>query len=60
MIMKKKFDPAIVFSFSKKEVEGFATAMNKMDLTSIEEKNKIEDVFNNAISSLAEEDQRLP
>jgi ATP-dependent RNA helicase DOB1 len=33
MIVDKKFDPVIVFSFSKKEVEGYAIAMSKMDLT---------------------------
>lgn len=38
MIMQKGYDPVIIFSFSKKEVEGYAMAMNKMDLTTIEEK----------------------
>lgn len=60
MIMEKKYDPVIIFSFSKKEVEGYAMAMNKMDLTSMEEKEKIEDVFKRAMSQLSEEDQKLP
>lgn len=36
--MEKRFDPVIIFSFSKKEVEGYATAMNKLDLTNVDEK----------------------
>lgn len=56
MIMEKGYDPVIIFSFSKKEVEGYAMAMNKMDLTTVDEKEKIEDVFTRAMSQLAEED----
>lgn len=56
MIMDKKFDPVIIFSFSKKEVEGYALSMNKMDLTTPEEKENIQDVFTRAIQSLSEED----
>lgn len=48
--MEKGYDPVIIFSFSKKEVEGYAMAMNKMDLTTPEEKEKISDVFKRAIS----------
>ena len=56
LITEKNFDPAIVFSFSKKEVEGYAMAMSKMDLTTSEEKDKIEEVFTKAMSCLSEED----
>lgn len=49
MIKERKLDPAIIFSFSKKEVEGYAMAMSKMDLTSPEEKEKIETVYKNAM-----------
>jgi len=45
MIEKKKYLPVIIFSFSKKEVEGYALAMNKFDLTTPEEKDKIENVY---------------
>jgi ATP-dependent RNA helicase DOB1 len=41
MIIDKHFDPVIIFSFSKKEVEGYAMAMLKFDLTTEEEKAKI-------------------
>lgn len=43
--MNKRFDPVIIFSFSKKEVEGYASAMNKLDLTTVEEKENITNVF---------------
>ena len=32
LIVDRNLDPVIIFSFSKKEVEGFATSMNKFDL----------------------------
>ncbi len=57
--MEKKFDPVIVFSFSKKEVQGYALSMDKCDFTSVEEKEKIETYYENAISSLSEEDRLL-
>lgn len=57
MIKERSLDPAIIFSFSKKEVEGYAMAMSKMDLTSPEEKEKIEHVYRNAMLCLSEEDR---
>lgn len=60
MIMEKEFDPVIIFSFSKKEVEGYAMAMLKFDLTSDQEKENIEKVFESAIDCLSEEDKMLP
>ena len=56
LITTKSLDPAIVFSFSKRDVESYAKSMNNMDLTNASEKEKIENVFNGAISQLAEED----
>jgi ATP-dependent RNA helicase DOB1 len=38
MVFEKKFNPVIIFSFSKKEVEGLALSMKQFDLTSDEEK----------------------
>ena len=38
LIVEKKLNPAIVFSFSKKEVEGYALSISKIDLTNNEEK----------------------
>ncbi len=60
MIMEKKMNPVIVFSFSKKDVEGYAMAMAKFDLTSEEEKEKIQRVFESAMECLSEEDKQLP
>lgn len=56
LIVNKKFDPVIVFSFSKKEVEAYAMAMSKLDLTSDDEKRSINNVFESAIECLAAED----
>jgi len=55
--MEKKFDPVIIFSFSKREVEGYGMAMTKFDLTSDEDKEKIEMIFNSAMECLSEEDR---
>lgn len=58
--MEKKFNPVIIFSFSKKEVEGYGMAMTKFDLTSEDEKEKISLIFNSAMECLSEEDRQLP
>jgi len=60
MIKDNELDPAIVFSFSKRDCESNALALSKMDLTSEEEKVSIELIYKNAISTLAEEDAKLP
>lgn len=57
LIMDRKFDPVIIFSFSKREVEGYGMAMTKFDLTSEEEKSKIELIFKSAMDCLSEEDR---
>ena len=54
--MKKHFDPVIIFSFSKKEVEASAMTMAKFDLTTEDEKTSITNVFNSAIECLSTED----
>jgi ATP-dependent RNA helicase DOB1 len=58
--MDRHLDPVIIFSFSKREVEGFATSMNKFDLTSEEEKEKLVEIFNGAMGCLSDEDKNLP
>ncbi|CAG9333711.1 unnamed protein product [Blepharisma stoltei] len=60
LIMEKDMKPAIVFSFSKRECEAYAISLNKHDFTSDEEKAAIEQIFVNAIDTLAEEDKSLP
>ena len=59
-IMDKNMAPVIVFSFSKKECEAYAMIASKSDYNSDEEKRLVQQVFNNAISILADEDQKLP
>lgn len=61
IIMEKNLDPVIIFSFSKKDVESYAKSVcTKYDLTTSQEKEKIEIVYNNAIDILSEEDKNLP
>ncbi|OLY78068.1 ATP-dependent RNA helicase mtr4 [Smittium mucronatum] len=60
MIMVKNYNPVIVFSFSKRDCESLALQMSKLDFNSEDEKNLVNEVFTNAISSLSEEDRKLP
>ncbi len=60
LIKSKNLDPAIVFAFSKKDCENNALALSNQDFTIKEEKECIEKIFINAISTLSEEDQQLP
>jgi ATP-dependent RNA helicase DOB1 len=61
VIMEQSLDPVIIFSFSKKDVESYAKSVcTKYDLTTKDEKERIEQVFNNAIDILCEEDKNLP
>jgi ATP-dependent RNA helicase DOB1 len=60
MIIEKKYQPAIIFSFSKKDCEKLALEMSKLDLNDDEEKKLVEEVFLNAIDSLSEDDKKLP
>ena len=60
LIMERNLNPVIVFSFSKKDCERFALALNKEDYTDDVEKDLISQVYTNAIESLGEDDQKLP
>ncbi|KAK1414113.1 hypothetical protein QVD17_29854 [Tagetes erecta] len=60
MIMERKFQPVIIFSFSRRECEQHAMSMTKLDFNSPEEKDVVEQVFKNAILCLSEEDRDLP
>lgn len=60
LIMDRNLDPVIVFSFSKKDCERFALALNREDYTDDVEKDLISQVYTNAIESLSEDDRRLP
>ena len=60
MIMERKFQPVIIFSFSRRECEQHAMSMIKLDFNSEDEKDMVEQVFKNAIQCLNEEDRNLP
>jgi ATP-dependent RNA helicase DOB1 len=60
MCTDKGYLPLIVFSFSRKECESNAVALQKMDVTDDVEKTLIDEVFNNAIMTLSDEDRELP
>lgn len=60
MIMLKNYNPVIVFAFSKKECEGLALQMSKLEFNTDDEKTMVSTVFNNAIGALSEEDRQLP
>lgn len=56
LIVDKGLDPCIVFSFSKRDCETYAMALKGCDFNNDQEKDQIKLIFNNAMSSLAEED----
>ncbi|XP_049823785.1 exosome RNA helicase MTR4 isoform X2 [Aethina tumida] len=60
MIMERNFAPVIVFSFSKKDCELYATQMTKLDFNTAAEKQLVDEVFNNAMDVLSDDDRRLP
>ncbi|GAA5943318.1 hypothetical protein JCM3775_002617 [Rhodotorula graminis] len=60
MIMVKNYNPVIVFAFSKRECEGLALQMSKLEFNTDDERDMVDTVFNNAISSLSEDDRQLP
>eukprot|EP01084_Bolivina_argentea_P123401 218685_1 len=61
MLYKNDWCPAIVFAFSKREVEGHALALNDtINFCTAQESDMIEDVFNNAIDALSDKDKQLP
>ena len=60
MIMLKHYNPVIVFAFSKRQCEGLALQMSKLEFNTDEEKDMVTTVFNNAIDALSEEDRNLP
>ncbi|GJN84513.1 ATP-dependent RNA helicase mtr4 [Purpureocillium lilacinum] len=60
MTIKKKFNPVIVFNFSKREVENLAIKVGNLDFNDDSEQAMVEKVFRSAIDSLSEEDRELP
>ena len=60
MIMLKKYNPVIVFSFSKNQCEAYALQMSNLAFNDDSEKQMVGQVFDNALEMLAEEDKQLP
>lgn len=58
--MLKNFNPVIVFAFSKRECEGLALNMSKLEFNSAEEQDLITNIFTNAIENLSPDDRQLP
>ncbi|KAG4266438.1 hypothetical protein FPRO04_05796 [Fusarium proliferatum] len=60
MTIKKKFNPVIVFNFSKRECENLAMNISSLSFNDDSEKAMVRKVFNSAIESLSEGDRELP
>lgn len=60
MIMEHSLAPVIIFSFSKRDCENYASQMARLDFNTIEEKKLVDEVFGNAMDVLNEEDRKLP
>ncbi|KAJ3052914.1 Exosome RNA helicase MTR4, partial [Rhizophlyctis rosea] len=60
MIYQKNYHPVIVFSFAKRDCEGNAMQLSKLDFNDDAEKEMVNSVFTNAIHSLNEDDRNLP
>ncbi|CAN3373327.1 hypothetical protein DIURU_001295 [Diutina rugosa] len=60
MIYQKRYNPVIVFSFSKRECESLALKMSKLDFNNDEERQTLTEIFNRAIDLLPEDDKQLP
>mmetsp|Transcript_2965 Transcript_2965/g.7353 ORF Transcript_2965/g.7353 Transcript_2965/m.7353 type:complete len:1011 (+) Transcript_2965:72-3104(+) len=62
-VVEQKLCPAIVFSFSRRECEALASQLVRSEtlcLTTEAEKGSIREVYDSALSCLADEDQVLP
>ncbi|KAG9506680.1 hypothetical protein J7337_000214 [Fusarium musae] len=60
MTIKRKFNPVIVFNFSKRECENLAMNISSLSFNDDSEKAMVRKVFNSAIESLSEGDRELP
>ncbi|KAK0651611.1 rRNA-processing arch domain-containing protein [Cercophora newfieldiana] len=60
MIMKRNFQPVIVFNFSKRDCEAMALASSKdVKFNAPDEQEMVDKVFENALRSLSDEDRSL-
>ncbi|CAD5205733.1 unnamed protein product [Bursaphelenchus okinawaensis] len=59
-IRERELMPVIVFSFSRRECEGYALNLKDMDFNDQGQKEVITKIFESAVSILSAEDQKLP
>ncbi|KAF6135395.1 hypothetical protein GIB67_027269 [Kingdonia uniflora] len=59
MIMERKFQPVIIFSFSRREYEWQAMSMSKLNFNTKNEKDVVKPIYENATLCLNEEDKNL-
>ena len=60
MIYAKRYNPVIVFSFSKRDCEALALKMSKLDFNNDDERDALTKIFYNAIALLPDSDRELP
>ena len=60
MIIKKNFQPVIVFNFSKREVEALALKISDSKFNSPDQEAMVRHVFDSALKSLSDDDRNLP
>jgi ATP-dependent RNA helicase DOB1 len=60
MIMKRSFQPVIVFNFAKRECEQLALKTSEMKFNAPDEEALVNGVFENALKQLSDEDRNLP
>ncbi|KAM7204821.1 rRNA-processing arch domain containing protein [Rhypophila sp. PSN 637] len=60
MIVSKKFQPVIVFNFSKRDCENMALKTSSMKFNAPDEEAMVDKVFENALTQLSDEDRSLP
>lgn len=59
-IKERDMIPCIIFSFSRRECEAYASQMTNMDFNDEKSKELVKEIYSNAISLLSEEDRKLP
>lgn len=60
LIQERNYDPAIIFSFSKRECEQNAVQMAKLDFCTDDERHLIDQIYRQALASLNDDDRQLP
>ncbi|KAL2160192.1 hypothetical protein VTH06DRAFT_1848 [Thermothelomyces fergusii] len=59
-IIRKSFQPVIVFNFAKRECEQLALRTSNMKFNKPDEERMVDKVFENALQQLSDEDRSLP